>query len=40
LLYANKCWKRIKITPYKISNSKTIYISKAELDLALLIIEK
>jgi hypothetical protein len=40
LLYANKCWKRIKITPYKISNSQTIYLSKAELDLALLVIEK
>ena len=38
VLYANKCWKRIKVNPYKIRNSQTVYLSKAELDIALLAI--
>lgn len=38
LLYANKSWERIKLTPYKIQNNPKICLSKSELDLALLSI--
>jgi uncharacterized membrane protein YqgA involved in biofilm formation len=32
ILYTNKSWGRIKLTPYKIRNNQTVYLSKAELD--------
>ena len=38
LLYANKSWRKIKLTPYKIRDNQTVYLSKAELDIALLAI--
>jgi len=40
VLYANKSWGRIRLTPYKVQNNQTIYLSKSELDLALLGIGK
>jgi len=40
LLYANKSWGRVRLTPYKVQNNQKIYLSKSELDLALLGIGK
>lgn len=36
ILYVNKSRKRIKLTPHKIRNIQTIYLSKTELDFAML----